>query len=441
MSTDLPGRAVYLVDGMRTPFLRAQVPAPGPFAAADLAVRAGQSLFSKLSLSPKIIQHIVVGCGGAAADEMNIARIVGLRLGCEQSTPAFTVQRNCASGLQAVDSGAQMIASGRHDLVLVGGCEAMSHAPLMSHPNIARWLAQLQKAKGHWQKLKLIPSFPFKNLKPESALLKGLSDPVVGLSMGQTAEIIAKRFNIDRQMMDAWAAQSHLRALAAQKNNIFSEEITPLYDGKGSSYLIDNGVRTDSTAERLAKLKPVFDRPYGHVTAGNSSQLTDGACLLLLASDKAVKKYQLKPLAKIKDVAWAGLDPRHMGLGPVHASHQILKRQKIAIEQIDCWEINEAFAAQTLACLAAFNDLEFCKSELKLRKAYGVIDREKVNVHGGAIAIGHPVGASGTRILLHLAQVLKSNNAPAQGIASLCIGGGQGGAMLIENCQQKETVE
>ncbi|ODN41956.1 acetyl-CoA C-acetyltransferase [Piscirickettsia litoralis] len=441
MSTDLPGRAVYLVDGMRTPFLRAEVPAPGPFAAADLAVRAGQSLFSKLSISPEIIQHVVIGCGGASADEMNIARIVGLRLGCDQSTPAFTVQRNCASGLQAVDSGAQLIASGRHDVVLVGGCEAMSHAPLMTHPNIARWLARLQKAKGNWKKLKLISSFPFKNLKPESALLKGLSDPVIGLSMGQTAEVIAKRFKIDRQMMDAWAAESHLRALAAQKDSLFDEEIAPIYDGKGLSYLADNGVRTDSTPERLAKLKPVFDRPYGAVTAGNSSQLTDGACLLLLASEKAVKKYQLKPLAKIKDVAWAGLDPKQMGLGPVYASHQILKRQKLSTAAVDCWEINEAFAAQTLACLAAFADAEFCKNEFKLKAAYEAIDPEKVNIHGGAIAIGHPVGASGARILLHLAQVLKAKKVPAQGIASLCIGGGQGGAVLIANCQQEETGE
>src|SRR5205823_2439537 len=191
------------------------------------------------------------------------------------------------------------------------------------------------------------------------------------------------------------------------------------------------GVRRDSSTANLAKLKPFFDRKYGNVTPGNSSQITDGAAWLILASEAALDEFKLQPLGKIIDSQWAGLDPAQMGLGPVHAATPILQRQRLGLNDLDYWEINEAFAAQVLGCLAAWKDEKYCREELGLDRALGPLNEEKLNVDGGAIALGHPVGASGTRIVLHLLKTLKRNNAK-RGIASICIGGGLGGAMLVE---------
>jgi len=280
------------------------------------------------------------------------------------------------------------------------------------------------------QKLKTITQLRPAHLKPVIALLKGLSDPIVGLSMGQTAENIAHRFNITRDEMDAFAVQSHQRLAQAEDNNHLSE-VETIYDNAGHFYDKDDGLRRDSSTTALANLRPVFDRKYGNVTAGNSAQITDGACWLLLASAPAVKKYDLPVLATIKDSEWAGLDPAVMGMGPVHAMSPIMQRNKFAIDDIDYWEINEAFAAQVLGCRAAWNETEYCKHELGLKNPIGEIPLDKLNIDGGGISLGHPVGSSGARIILHLAKTLERTNAK-RGIASLCIGGGQGGAMLIE---------
>jgi len=208
-------------------------------------------------------------------------------------------------------------------------------------------------------------------------------------------------------------------------------EVEALYDRDGNAYTLDDGVRRDASMDNLKKLRPFFDRKYGSVTPGNSSQITDGAAWLLLASEDALKKYDLKPLGRIVDSEWAGLDPAQMGLGPVHAATPILKRNALGLNDLDYWEINEAFAAQVLGCLAAWKDEKYCKEELGLDSALGELDLNRLNVDGGAIALGHPVGASGTRIVLHLLKVLKRNNAK-RGVASICIGGGLGGAMLVE---------
>jgi acetyl-CoA C-acetyltransferase len=261
--------------------------------------------------------------------------------------------------------------------------------------------------------------------------VKGLTDPMVGLLMGQTAENLAFRFGITRREMDEFSAKSHQRVLAAQKDGHFTGEIAPLFDGEGTLYEKDDGVREDSTPANLAKLKPFFDRKYGNVTAGNSSQITDGAAWLVLASDTAVAKYQLPVLGTILDSEWAGLDPAQMGLGPVHAATPLLKRHGLKLDDIDAWEINEAFAAQVIACLRAWADDAYCRAELGQDGALGKVDEAKLNVDGGAIALGHPVGASGARIVLHLLNVLKRTKAK-RGIAAICIGGGLGGAMLVE---------
>ncbi len=422
-------RAVYIVDGSRTPFLKARG-VPGPFKASDLAVNAGRQLLARQSFDPAEFDEVILGCIMPGADEANIARVVSLRLGCGKLVPAWTVQRNCASGLQSIDSAAQNIAMGRADLVLAGGTEAMSHAPLLFSKAMATWFGKFSSARDVSSKLKILAKFRPALLVPVISLLKGLSDPVVGLSMGQTAEIIAHRFSVTREAMDDYAVQSHQRLTAAVEQGRLSE-IEVIYDSQGKYYEYDDGVRADANVEKLATLKPVFDKEFGLVTSANSSQITDGAAWVILASEDAVKKHQLPVMARVVDSEWAGLEPSQMGLGPAHAMSPILKRNKLKVEDVDYWEINEAFAAQVLACIEAWKDSHYCRTELHTRSAIGEIDQSKLNVDGGGISLGHPVGASGARIALHLCHLLEQNNAN-RGLASLCIGGGQGGAMMLE---------
>ena len=429
MATKKSSRAVYIVDGNRTPFLKARG-VPGPFTASDLAVNSARQLLARQPFDAAEFDEVILGCIMPGADEANIARVVSLRLGCGKLVPAWTVQRNCASGMQSIDSAAQNIAMGRSDLVLAGGTEAMSYAPLLFSKAMATWFGNFSSARDVGSKLKILARFRPALLTPVIALLKGLSDPVVGLSMGQTAEIIAHRFSVTREAMDAYAVQSHQRLIAAMEQGRLSE-IEVLYDSQGKFYDHDDGVRADANVEKLATLKPVFDREFGLVTSANSSQITDGAAWVILASEDAVKKSQLPVLARVVDSEWAGLEPSQMGLGPAHAMSPILKRNKLKVEDIDYWEINEAFAAQVLACVEAWKDSHYCRTELHTRSAIGEIDQGKLNVDGGGIALGHPVGASGARVVLHLCHLLEQNNAN-RGLASLCIGGGQGGAMMLE---------
>jgi len=420
---------VFLVDGCRTPFLKARG-VPGPFSASDLAFLAGRSLLSRQKFAPADVDELILGCTIQAPEEANIARVVSLRLGCGFATPAWTVHRNCASGMQAIDSAARSIGSGRADLVLAGGTEAMSRAPLLLSEAMTHWLGEWWLAKSLADRVRQITKFRPAHIKPVIALLKGLTDPTVGLTMGQTAEILAERFAISREEMDSFAVQSHKRLAAAQEEGLLSE-IEPVFDWNGRCYEDDDGVRPDSAVEKLARLRPAFDKPFGQVTPGNSAQITDGACLVVLASEDAVEKYGLRVLARIVDCEWAGVDPAQMGLGPVHAVAGLLRRRRIAMKRIDYWEINEAFAAQVLACLQAWRSREYCRLELGLRSAMGEIEPERLNIDGGGISLGHPVGCSGARIVLHLARILERQDAK-RGIATLCVGGGQGGAMLIE---------
>jgi acetyl-CoA C-acetyltransferase len=423
------GRPVFIVDGRRTPFLRARGK-PGPFAAADLAFQAGRALLSRQSFDASELDQVILGCVMPGVDEANIARIVALRLGCGERVPAWTVQRNCASGLQALDCAAQDIASGRAELVLAGGTEAMSHAPVLVSDAMAAWLGAMSGARNLGARLRAVAAFRPAMLKPIIGLLRGLTDPVVGLNMGQTAEVLAHRFGISREHMDAFALRSHQRLAAACEQERLGE-IEVIYASDGRYYDADDGLRADSSMEKLAKLKPVFDRPFGKITAGNSAQVTDGAAWLILAGEEAVKRYDLPVLGRVIDSQWAGLDPGQMGLGPVHAMAPIMLRNGLDSTGVDYWEINEAFAAQVQACLSAWCDDDFCRSELGVEKAFAPIDEERLNVDGGGVSIGHPVGASGARIVLHLLNTLERTGT-RRGIASLCIGGGQGGAILLE---------
>ncbi len=421
---------IYIIDGARTPFLKARN-RPGPFSASDLATDAGRALLLRQRFEPPQLDEVILGCAAPSPDEVNIGRVVALRMGCGLKVPGWTVMRNCASGMQALDSAIANIRTGRSNLVLAGGTDALSRAPLLFSDAMVIWLANWYAAKTLGQRAALLAKFRPGYLAPVIGLMKGLTDPMVGLLMGQTAENLAYRFGITRREMDEFSARSHQRVLAAQKAGHYANEVVPLFDKTGKVYAADDGVREDSTAENLAKLRPFFDRKYGNVTAGNSSQVTDGAAWLVLASEQAVEQHKLVPKGRIVDAQWAGLDPAQMGLGPVHAATPIMKRHGLGLNDLDTWEINEAFAAQVIACERAWESAEYCRMELGLDAPLGRIDESKLNVDGGAIAIGHPVGASGARIVLHVLNVLERIGG-RRGIATICIGGGLGGAMLVE---------
>jgi len=425
---------IYVVDGARSPFLKSKN-RPGPYAASDLATQAGRALLMRQKFEPTELDEVILGCAAPSVDEVNIGRVAALRMGCGEKVPGWTVMRNCASGMQAIDSGINGILAGRSNLVLAGGVDALSRAPLLYNNQMVNWFSDLASTRTVPQRLTAFARLPFKSLlAPVIGIMKGLTDPMVGLLMGQTAENLAHRFGITREQMDEFSVQSHKKVARAQEAGPLAPgggEVEALYDAKGNTAQLDDGVRKDASMENLKKLKPFFDRKYGNVTPGNSSQITDGAAWLVLASENALKKHNMTPIGKIVDSQWAGLDPAQMGLGPVHAVTPILQRHRLGLDDLDYWEINEAFAAQVLGCLAAWKDEKYCREQLGLDGALGALNKDKLNVDGGAIALGHPVGASGARIVLHLLKTLKRTG-KKKGIASICIGGGLGGAMLVE---------
>ena len=423
-------RPVYIVDGARTPFLKARS-GPGQFTPVDLAVQCGRPLLLRQPFAPDAFDQVILGCVNVIADEQNPARVAALRLGCGPQMTAFTVAINCGSGMQSIDTAFRYIREGSSDLILAGGAEALSHAPLVLKKSAVAWLAALQGAKSPLDKAKAASGFRPDMLQPIVGLERGLTDPITDLGMGQTAEILAHDFDISREAADAYAVESHHRLAKAQAEGWLAGEVEPAFARDGTVFDHDDGVRPDSSVETLATLKPVFEKPFGKVTAGNSSQITDGASWVILASEDAVGKHGLKPRAVLLDSEWSALDPSIMGLGPVLSSSALLKRARLSLSDVDLWELNEAFAAQVLACLAAWADEDFGRRILGLPGAAGVIDRARLNVDGGAVGLGHPVGASGNRIVLHLLTALERLGLK-RGIATECIGGGQGGAMLIE---------
>ena len=394
-------------------------------------MQCGRPLLLRQPFASDAFDQVILGCVNVLADEMNPARVAALRLGMGDTMPAFTVQINCGSGMQSIDTAYRYIQNGDADLILAGGAEALSHAPLVFNRRAVAWFARFMSARDSWSKLVAALGFRPSMLAPIIGLERGLTDPITDLNMGQTAELVAHLFHITRRQADEYAAESQQRLAQAQKEGWFGNEVEPLFARDGTVFDHDDGVRPDSTADGLAKLKPAFERPWGKVTPGNSSQITDGASWVILASEDAVKEHKLEPKAVILDSEWAALDPSIMGLGPVFCSSALLQRHKLALNDIELWELNEAFAAQVLGCLAAWEDDEFCRNALGLPGAAGRVPRDRLNVDGGAIGTGHPVGASGNRIVLHLVNAMKRLGLK-RGIATECIGGGQGGAMLIE---------
>ncbi|HXE43159.1 MAG TPA: thiolase family protein, partial [Candidatus Baltobacteraceae bacterium] len=367
---------------------------------------------------------VIFGCVGQPPDTANIARVLALRAGIPKSVPAVTVHRNCASGCEAITQAQEKILAGRGSIYIVGGTESMSNYPLLFQQSTAEKFGRLARAKTFGQRLKVFASFRPKDFQPRIGLQLGLTDPVCGLNMGETAELLAREFGISRKEQDEFALCSHQRAIAAREK--LREEICPVFLSS-KTITQDNGPRENQTLEALAKLKPVFDRKAGSVTAGNSSQITDGAVALLVMSEKRAAELNLKPLGVLTSYAYAGCDPSRMGLGPLFA----IAKTNLEIASADLIEINEAFAAQTLAVMRGAASEKFARDFLKRDQSLGEISIEKLNVNGGAIALGHPVGATGARLALTSLKELQRRKLK-RALVTLCVGGGQGAALWLE---------
>jgi 3-oxoadipyl-CoA thiolase len=398
----MPGAVI--IDALRTPIGRYG----GSLATVrpdDLAARVVEQAVARRGLDPAIVEDVYMGCTNAAGeDNRDVARMAALLAGLPVEVPGVTVNRLCASGLEAVNQAGRAIALGDADLLLAGGVESMSRSPLVA-------------------------------LKPERSFPRGnveLVDTTIGWrfvnprmaerysteSMGESAENVAERYGVSREDQDAFALESHRRAVAAAEAGRFDEEIVtvdaPQPKGDPVTVHQDEGPRPDTTLERLASLRPVF-REGGSVTAGNSSQINDGAACLVLASEERARELGTEPLARIVTSAAAGVDPAYMGIGPIPATRKALERAGLTIDDIDLVELNEAFASQVLACTRELG-----------------IDHEKLNVNGGAISLGHPLGCSGARLLTTLVWEMRRRGA-RRGLATMCVGVGQGVATIVEN--------
>jgi acetyl-CoA C-acetyltransferase len=395
------GKDVVIIDGVRTP--------QGIFGGAlkaltaqDLGETALRGLLGRTKIKPDALEEVILGCVGQQSDAPNIARVVALRSGVPIQTPAYTVQRNCASGLQAIVSAAQNIASGDRDVQVAGGAESMSGAPYVSRD--LRWGKRLRHAE-------MIDS-----------VWEGLTDPVCGQIMGQTAENLVEEFSISRQEQDQFTIQSHQRAFRATREKRFKDETVPVMVPKRAMgrelppepFTDDEGINPGLNEQTLSQYPTVFKPEGGSVTPGNACFNADGAAMVLVMSAEKAKALGLTPMAKIRSYAFAGLEPARMGMGPTLAVPAALKKAGLSTKDVELVELNEAFAATFIAC----------ERVLKF-------DREITNVNGGAIALGHPVGATGARLVVTLLHEM-ARRSVSIGVATACVGGGQGAAMVFE---------
>jgi acetyl-CoA acetyltransferase family protein len=422
-------RDVVIVEGVRTPYTRAGTLLKD-VTASDLARAVIVELLARADFDAADLDGVVFGNIAQPPGEVNVARVAALRAGVPARVPAFTVNRLCGSGLESIADAAYRIAAGDADAIVAGGVESMSNIPLLFSHESQEVFAGVFSARDVGGKLAAASRFRPKHFKPEIGLLMGLTDPVCGLNMGETAEVLAKEHGITREEQDAFALRSHQRVTVARAR--LAEEIVPVpVPPKFEEMAVqDNGVRENQTMEALAKLKPFFDRKFGTVTAGNSSQITDGAAAVLLMSASAAKEHGLKPLGRLRGAAFCGLEPERMGLGPAVATPMALKRAGVSWKDIGLVEMNEAFAAQCIANARVFPSAAW-HAKYATGGPIGEIDWEKTNVNGGAIALGHPVGSSATRLVHTLLKEMKRRGT-ALGLATMCIGGGQGGAAVVE---------
>ena len=422
---------VVIIDGLRTPYAKAgtalkDVPADalGAFVIREIVARSG--------IDPAEADEVIVGNAGMPAEAANISRVIALRAGIPQPTPAYSVQRNCASGMQALSSAWTQIAAGLSQVVLTAGVESMSNFGFYTTRRLRDIFTAMGRAKTLGGKLRAGLGIRPRDLVPVVGLTLGLTDPVSGFNRGQTAENLVRDFGISRREQDEFALWSHRKWAAANEAGKFRNEIIPFYPpSKFEPVEADVGPRKHETLEDLERLKPYFDRKYGTVTPGNSSPITDGAAAALVMSAERARELGFAPLGRIRAFAYAGNDPSRMGLGPVFATARALKLAGMQLSDIELIELNEAFAAQVIACEKAAVSREFFAKQLPGESPIGEFRRDLMNVNGGAIALGHPVGSSGMRIVVTLLKEMERRGL-STGLATMCIGGGQGGAMIVE---------
>jgi acetyl-CoA acetyltransferase family protein len=414
-------RTAFILNGARTPFARMGTDFAG-VSAVDLGRAAAVEAMARSGIEPAAVDQSIFGNIATPVDAANIGRIIALRAGVPKERPAHSVSRNCASGIESVVEAARLIATGEAEVVLAGGVENMTQIPFLYRESVKRVFAKAGMAKTVSQRIGALTGMPWGDLmNPVIGLRQGLTDPICDLGMGDTAEILAKEGKITRAEQDHFALRSHQRAAEARAklaSEIVPVPVPPDYDRVLTA---DNGVRENQTMEALAKLKPAFDRRYGTVTAGNSSQITDGGAAVVVASEDFVVKHGLKPLGRVESWGFAGLEPERMGLGPARSTPVALRKAGLSMKDIGLVEMNEAFAVQVLANLKAFA----ASPEL------GEIPEDNLNVNGGAIALGHPVGCTGTRLILTLLCEMRRRKV-RHGLATLCVGGGQGASIVLE---------
>lgn len=421
---------IAIVDGCRTPFTRSGQEY-GKMDVVDLASVPASALIHRLGLDPSEIDQSIFGVVVPALHAPNLGREVILRLKLPHTITGTTVNLACASSNRAITSGAEAILAGQADVVLAGGAESLSTVPIKYSDNAAQRFMEASKARSLPAKLKTLAKIRPQDLVP---IPPAIAEYTTGQTMGESCEKMAKENNVSRQAQDEIALLSHQRAAIATEEGRFEGQIVPTYSTpKYDSVVIeDTGVREDSTLRALAGLKPVFDRGYGTLTAGNSSPLTDGASAVLLMSEKKAKALGYEPLGYIRSYAYAALDPSTQLLqGPAYAAPQALDRAGLSLQDMDLVEMHEAFAAQILSNMKAFASKKFATEELGRSKPMGEIDLDKFNVNGGSISIGHPFGATGARVTMQALYELRRRGENLA-LLTVCAAGGSGFSMVVE---------
>jgi acetyl-CoA acyltransferase len=421
------GRRVAIVDGCRTPFARSNTVFRS-LSAVDLGKVAVRELVSRSNLDVSEVDHMVYGTVVQSVQEPNIAREVQLGAGIPASVPAFTVGRACASANQAITSGAEQIALGLADVVIAGGAESLTDVPILFSDEMRNALVAASKARSVGDRLKAFAGIRPRHLAP---VAPAIAEPTTGLTMGESAERMAQANGISRAEQDRWALRSHQLAAAATEDGRLTREIVPVYVD-GVAITADNGIRADTSLDKLSKLRPAFDRRYGTVTAGNASPLTDGASAVLLMSEEKAKALGYEPLGYIRSYEYAALDPSDQLLqGPVFATPVALERAGLTMKDIDLMEMHEAFAAQVLSNMQWLQSTRIARDRLGLDEPVGLPDEDRINVMGGSIAIGHPFGATGGRITVTMLNEMRRRDVEF-GLITVCAAGALGFAMVVE---------
>jgi len=421
------GRRVAIVDGCRTPFAKAGTELKH-LGAVELGKIAVRELISRTNLDVGEIDHMVFGTVVQSIQATNIAREVLLGSGIPPSVPAFTVGRACASANQAITSGAEHIALGMADVVIAGGAESLTDIPMLLSDEMRDALVAASRARTLRDRIRAFGRIRPGHLKP---ITPAIAEPTTGLTMGQSAERMAQENGISREEQDRWALRSHRLASIATEDGRLTRELAPVFT-EGRAITVDNGIRADTSIEKLSSLKPAFDRRYGTVTAGNASPLTDGASAVLLMSEDTARTLGYEPLGYIRSYAYAALAPSDQLLqGPVFAAPLALERAELTMKDIDLLDMHEAFAAQVLSNMQWFESTKIAQERLGRSAPIGLPPEDRINVMGGSIAIGHPFGATGGRITVTLLNEMKRRGSEF-GMLTVCAAGAMGFAMVLE---------